>query len=198
LSGYRADQKRENFEPRERDGDLLLFQRARAGDGAAFEQLYREYHPRLARFLARMLRRTQMIEEVLNDTMMVVWQRGDSFNGASKLSTWIFGIAYRKALNARSREDEPVQDSEWESRVAPDPSPEEESAQARRQTLLRNAMAELSPEHRTVLDLTFNHEMGYNEIASIMRCPVGTVKTRALHARRHLKSRLTGELADWI
>ncbi len=181
-----------------RDGDLLLFERACAGDATAFEQLYREYHPRLARFLARMLRRTQVIEEVLNDTMMVVWERGASFNGASKLSTWIFGIAYRKALNARSRQDEPVQDSEWENRASLDPSPEEESAQARRQVMLRKAIAELSLEHRTVLDLTYQHEMGYNEIASIMRCPVGTVKTRMLHARRHLKRRLSGELADWV
>lgn len=184
--------------PRQRDGDLVLFERVRQRDAEAFEQLYRDYHPRLARFLARMLRRTQMIEEVLNDTMMVVWERGDSFNGASKLSTWIFGIAYRIALNARSRQDEPVQDTEWESRVSSDPSPEEESTHARRQFLLRNAIAELSLEHRTVLDLTYNHEMGYNEIASIMRCPVGTVKTRALHARRHLKRRLAGELADWV
>lgn len=198
MSGQRADQKRHEGGPRQRDGDLVLFERVRQRDAEAFEQLYREYHPRLTRFLARMLRRTQMIEEVLNDTMMVVWERGDSFNGASKLSTWIFGIAYRIALNARSRQDEPVQDSEWESRVSSDPSPEEESASARRQFLLRNAIAELSLEHRTVLDLTYNHEMGYNEIASIMRCPVGTVKTRALHARRHLKRRLAGELADWV
>jgi len=177
---------------------MSLFERTCAGDAAAFEQLYRDYHPRLARFLARMLRRAQTIEEVLNDTMMVVWQKGDSFSGGSKLSTWIFGIAYRKALGARSRQDEPVPDSDRDHRLSLDPSPEEESAQARRQMLLRSAIAELSLEHRTVLDLTYNHEMGYNEIASIMRCPVGTVKTRAMHARRHLKNRLSGELADWI
>ena len=172
--------------------------RARDGDASAFEALYRCYHPRLARFLARMLRRPQMVEEVLNDTMMVVWQKGQSFEGASKLSTWIFGIAYRKALNARSRNDEPVEDLDWMERVSGDPTPEEELAQARRRTILWDAINELSADHRAVLDLTYNHEMGYTEIASIMGCPVGTVKTRMMHARLHLKKRLAGNLAEWI
>ena len=59
-------------------------------------------------------------------------------------------------------------------------------------------MAELSAEHRTVLELTYFKELGYQEIAEIMSCPVGTVKTRMFHARRQLRRRLAGELPDWI
>ena len=178
--------------------DLEWFLRARRGDLAAFELLYRAYHPRLVRFLARLVRRPQLIEEVLNDTLMVVWERGDSFAGNSRLSTWIFGIAYRKAMNALNRQDEPVEDRDWAERISDALSPEDESAQARRQQLLARAIDELSPDHRMVVELTYHQEMGYTEIASIMDCPVGTVKTRMLHARRHLRRRLAGELEDWV
>jgi DNA-directed RNA polymerase specialized sigma24 family protein len=78
--------------------ELLLLEKIRSGDDGAFETLYRLYHSRLTNFLMKMVRRPQLVEEVLNDTMMVVWQRPDSFHGGSKLSTWIFAIAYRKAL----------------------------------------------------------------------------------------------------
>ena len=65
------------------------------------------YHPRLSRFLTNILRRPQLVEEALNDTLMVVWKRPEAYNGMSKVSTWIFAIAYRTALKARSRNDEP-------------------------------------------------------------------------------------------
>src|ERR1700722_11221794 len=72
-------------------------------DARAFEELYRAYYPRLTRFLSNILRRAPLIEEVLNDTMMVVWTSPDRYNGKSKVSTWIFAIAYRKALRALRR-----------------------------------------------------------------------------------------------
>ena len=178
--------------------DLRLFALVRAGDGQAFEELYRVYHPRLTRFLLKFVRRPQIIEEVLNDSMMVVWERADSFHGASKLSTWIFGIAYRKAMKAINRQDEPLEDRDSEERMSLDASPEDELGAHKRQFLLKKAMEELSPDHRAVLELTYYQEMGYREIAQIMSCPVDTVKTRMFHARRHLKRRLAGELADWV
>lgn len=170
----------------------------RTGDMQAFERLYRIYHPRLTRFLFNLVHRPQIVEEVLNDTLMVVWERASTFNGASKLSTWIFAIAYRKAMKAVSRQDSPVEDRETDSRASLDAGPEEELGQRKMQALLTTAMRELSPEHRAVLDLTYFHELGYREIARIMDCPVDTVKTRMFHARRHLKRRLAGELADWL
>src|SRR5262249_43151390 len=82
--------------------------RAAAGDLPSFEALYRAYHPRLTRFLDRMTHRPALVEEVLNDTMLVVWRRADSFNGNCKVSTWVFAIAYRKALKRLHRLDEAV------------------------------------------------------------------------------------------
>ena len=178
--------------------ELRLLESIRAGDRQAFEQLYRLYHPRLTRFLMNLVRRPQLVEEVLNDTLMVVWERADSFNGASKLSTWIFGIGYRKAMKALRRQQDPLDDPEAARRPSPMPDPEQELSQSRNHLLLRSAMNELSADHRAVVDLTYFHEMGYREIADILNCPVDTVKTRMFHARRHLRKRMDGELADWI
>ena len=178
--------------------DARLIARICAHDQQAFEELYRTYHPRLARFLLNLVHRPQLVEEVLNDTMLVVWTRPESYNGASKLSTWIFAIAYRKALQALRRRHEPVEDKDAETRESPDAGPEQQAGQHRVQEALLSAISELSPDHRAVVDLTYFHEIGYREIAEIMDCPVDTVKTRMFHARRHLKRILAGELADWL
>ena len=102
---------------------------------AAFEALYRRYHPRLCRFLHRMLRPEHLVEEVLNDTLYVVWNQADRFNGTSKVSTWIFAIAYRKALKALSRHDDPVPDGDEDDQATADASERPEArmslAQAR-------------------------------------------------------------------
>jgi RNA polymerase sigma factor (sigma-70 family) len=178
--------------------DARLIARVADGELRAFEELYRIYHPRLTRFLANMLRRRQLVEEVLNDCMMVVWKRAESYNGASKVSTWIFAIAYRKALKASRRLDEPMEDKLAEARESPDAGPEQQLGRRQVQTALLSAMDQLSADHRAVVDLTYFHDIGYREIADIMTCPVDTVKTRMFHARRRLRGLLAGDLADWL
>src|SRR6201996_3563688 len=105
--------------------EALLVRRVAAGETRAFEDLYPIYHPRLARVLINILRRPHLVEEALDDTMMVVWRRPDSFTGASKVSTWIFAIAYRTALKALSRLAEPVEDLDAEQRPSADQDPEQ-------------------------------------------------------------------------
>jgi hypothetical protein len=90
------------------EGEASLVGRIAAGDRRAFEMLYRAYFPRLARFLHRMTRNSALIEEIANDTMLVVWQKAATFNGSSKVSTWVFAIAYRRACKALNAFDEPV------------------------------------------------------------------------------------------
>ncbi|HEY2357926.1 MAG TPA: sigma-70 family RNA polymerase sigma factor [Phenylobacterium sp.] len=177
--------------------DVRLIRRIVERDLRAFEALYRDYHPRLTRFLTNMLRLPHLVEEALNDTMMVVWKRPDKYNGASKVSTWIFAIAYRTALKARSRHDEPL-DDQSALELVDGGDPEQSMGQRQVQAILLTAMDRLSAEHRAVLGLTYFHGAGYREIAEIMGCPVGTVKTRMLHARRYLKGMLAGRLGDWL
>ena len=180
------------------DDDRRLIARIVRRDLRALEELYRGYHPRLTRFLASLTRRAEIVEEVLNDTMLVVWTAPEKYNGASKVSTWIFAIAYRKALKALRRQPEPMEDREDDHRVSPDMGPEQVLGQRQVSQVLLAAMARLSPDHRAVVDLTYFHEIGYREIAEIMGCPVDTVKTRMFHARRHLKGMLAGRLGDWL
>ena len=181
----------------ERD-EVRLVSRIAAGELCAFEELYRAYYPRLMRFLERVIRRPGIVEEVLNDTMLVVWHRADSYNGSCKVSTWIFAIAYRKALKALQRFDEPVADDEAQPRADDGPGPEEQAGRWQLREALTKALDGLSAEQRAVMDLTYFHGLGCREIAEIVACPVDTVKTRMFHARRRLRMLLTGTLEDWL
>ena len=178
--------------------ERALLDRVKSQDVDAFERLYRIYQPRLARFLITLVQRPQLVEEVLDDTMMVVWETAGNFRGTSKLSTWIFAIAYRKALKARMRWPDPMEDDEAHSQASEDPAPDELLHQTQLHEVLIAAMARLSAEQRAVVDLTYFHGMGYREIAEIADCPVDTVKTRMFHARRRLKQALSGRLVDWL
>jgi RNA polymerase sigma-70 factor, ECF subfamily len=176
--------------------DVSLIARVAAGDRIAFEALYRIYFPRLTRFLERVLRRPHLVEEALNDTMLVVWHKAATYNGTSKVSTWIFGIGYRKALKAVRRIDDPVEsdddeESEREVGLGP-PTPEDQLIRRELAAALGAALARMSPEQRAVVELTYYHGCAYREIAEIMSCPIDTVKTRMFHARRRLRVLLAG------
>jgi RNA polymerase sigma factor (sigma-70 family) len=198
FGGQRVSEQARAAPPPGPQDDVRLLSRIGQKDLRAFETMFRAYQPRLTRFLRTMLRRSQLVEEVLDDTMLVVWTHPDRYNGKSKVSTWIFAIAYRKALRALKRQDEPVEDRAAETRESSEAGPEQLLGRRQVHDALVGAIQELSHEHRTVVDLTYFHEFGYREIAEVMSCPVDTVKTRMFHARRHLKAKLSGELADWL
>jgi len=162
--------------------DHTLLVRVGRGDRGAFSELYRLYQPRLYGYLRRLLQDPATVEEVLDDVMLVVWKDARKFRGGSAVSTWVFGIAYRKAMTAiRSevRYQAPLDRSADTSAIADKPSPDTDWICA--------ALAHLSPDHRQVVELTYFSGFSYAEIAAIARCPVNTVKTRMFHARRRLK-----------
>jgi len=175
-----------------------LISRVSDRDLAAFEKLYRFYQPRLTRFLGNLVQRPQLVEEVLDDTMMVVWETAQSFRGTSRLSTWIFSIAYRKAIKARPRWPDPIEDKPDLGQASPDPNPHQLLQHRRLHDALAAAMQSLSADHRAVVDLTYFHGLGYREIAEVMDCPVDTVKTRMFHARRRLRQAMPGSVSDWV
>jgi RNA polymerase sigma-70 factor, ECF subfamily len=162
--------------------EALLGQVAR-GDRGAFETLYYAYHPRLARFLGRVTWRADLVDEVINDTLWIVWRKAGEFRGASTPSTWIFGIAYRcalKALRRRGMSDAPLADAEA---VAELPLEEQE-----RRDWILSGMRHLPLEQRTTLQLAYYLGHSLEEIAQIMDCPVSTVKARMFHARVKLRN----------
>jgi RNA polymerase sigma factor (sigma-70 family) len=166
--------------------ERALLERIVAGDEGAFEALYRRYQPKLFVFLKRMLGDPAAAEEVADDVLVVLWQDAHRFEGRSKLSTWLFGIAYRKAANvlrSRPRKEIPL-DGPLPGTV-PDAASRLELGE-----WLEKALGELSADHRMVVELTFVHGLSYQEIAAIADCPVNTVKTRMFHARRRLQTAL--------
>ena len=175
---------------RESDVDRQLLREIVTEDREAFRRLYLRYHPRLVRFLARILRRTEDTEDVANETMLIIWQQAGSFRGGSLVSTWIFGIAYRCALKSirRSALLERTAMHEVESRplVTDDASRATEDRQ-----IVELGLAMLSPEQRLVLVLAYEMDCSCEEIAAIVDSPVNTVKTRMFYARRKLRAVLT-------
>lgn len=179
--------------------DRELIERVAKGDREAFETFYHRYQRKLFAYLLRVLRRPALIEEVLDDVMLAVWQGAKRFDGRSRASTWVFGIAYHKALKALSRsrrsaerDGASLDASEGERPESPvDPGgPEAEAERSELRRKLATAMDCLSAAQRAVVELTFYYGYSYPEVAEIVGCPVNTVKTRMFHARRLLKERL--------
>ena len=172
--------------------DLALLTRVAAGDRDAFRRLYSQYHRRLHRFLMRLTRERPIAEEVINDTMMVVWQHARDFRGASRVSTWILGIAYRRALKTLERSrNTSAQDVIVASANAPDGMLlDAMSHGAEMHDWIDAALEKLSPEHRMVIELAYFLGLSCEEIADIVNCPVGTVKTRMFYGRERLRQLL--------
>lgn len=165
------------------DDDTLIHAVAQ-GDKQALQALYRAYHPRLVRFLSRHVRREDLAEEVINDCFWVVWQQAGQFRGGSRVSTWIFGIAYRLTMKAlRDRGDEPLADPEGDDHhTACDTD-----AQREQQDWLNKGLATLTEEQRVALQLAYEQGLDMEEIAEVMACSVSAVKSRLFHARTKLR-----------
>jgi RNA polymerase sigma-70 factor (ECF subfamily) len=170
--------------PKERDSALLAA--IGAGDRRALEELYLSYHRRLARFLSRFTPRYENIEEIINDTFMVVWQNAKEFRNASQVSTWIIGIAYRTALKSfRRQKNHAVASLEDYPEQTVDPTFDAEV-----NDWLKHGLNRLPVEQRLTLELAYHMGHSLEEIAAITDCPVGTVKARMFHAREKLRQYL--------
>ena len=166
--------------------DDELLDRVAQGDIGAFEALFRRYRPRLRRYLGFRTGHPELVDEMVNDTMLVVWRRARSFDLKSRASTWIIGIALRVGLKA-SRARPPSEPFDMETPADTAGIPERQVAQKELQAGLRDALRLLSPEHRAVIELAYFHGLSCREIAQAFDCPQDTVKTRMFYARRRLK-----------
>jgi RNA polymerase sigma-70 factor, ECF subfamily len=164
-----------------RDRELLT--RVASGDRAALNELYLGYHSRLRRFLSLCLQR-DCIDEVINDTFMVVWRKSKDFRNASQVSTWIIGIAYRTAIRERRRQK---RYATWVSLDECTQSCVDSTAQTETRDWLRQGLGRLSREQQLALQLAYGVGYAVEEIAALTFVPVGTVKTRLFHARNKLR-----------
>lgn len=166
--------------------DRVLLERMSRGDRAALGALYHGYHGRLCRFLSRLTRRVDVIEEVTNDTFWIVWQKAGEFRGESRVSTWILGIAYRCGLKAlRQRGAEAVAASSDTDEGTPASHPDEDREL---RDWLSKGLDRLSADQRVVVELVYGIGHSLEAVAVIMQCPLGTVKARLFHARVKLRN----------
>jgi RNA polymerase sigma-70 factor, ECF subfamily len=176
--------------------DRMLLERMAAGDRVALGVMYRGYHGRLCRFLSRLTRRPDVIEEVINDCFWIAWQKAGTFHGDSRVSTWIMGIAYRCGLKAlRQHGDEPVDEDTVPQERMPSHDPGDDREL---RDWLGKGLEKLSVDQRVVIELVYGVGHSLDDVAVIMQCPVGTVKARLFHARvklRNVLPSLAGEPA---
>jgi RNA polymerase sigma-70 factor (ECF subfamily) len=164
--------------------DRQLLQGTIRGNEAAFAELYQRYSTPLYNYLLRLIHEQGVAEELLQEVFVAAWQSAARFRGQAKVSTWLFRIAHHRAVDwLRKRRPDPLEEA---ARLPADDCPEEEALDAWRADRLRTALDGLSSDHRAVLELVFYRGLSYREVANVMDCPVGTVKSRVSHAKRRL------------
>lgn len=173
--------------PAHSDDDARLLALVAAGERTALTALYERWWRPLFAFLLTQTPDHAVAEEILQDTMVAVWQGSGGFEGRAKASTWLFGIARRQAWNRlRGRAPHCVYDADLTGLPAADAGPEDVILARERVAQVAAAMARLSPLHREVLVLAFDGRLSYDEIADVLDAPVGTVRSRLSNARRAL------------
>ena len=177
---------------RDDDGDWQLLERIGRGDAPAFEIFYKRYRRYLERFIYQVTRRQELVDDVISEVMLAVWQQAARTERLALASTWLLGIANFKSLQALRKlgitggdglGDEGGDDNLGQRELEQD-------------NLLHVALRHLSPEQRAAMELVYFHGLHYQDIAKVMGCPENTVKTRIFHARRRLRDvwpQLSGE-----
>jgi RNA polymerase sigma-70 factor, ECF subfamily len=167
--------------------DEMLLESIAAGEKAAMHVLYARHNVRVYRFILRIIGDTSVAEDLVSQVFLDVWRTAGQFEGRSQVSTWMLAIARFKALTAlRNRRHEDI-DQEEVLQIA-DAGDTPETAMDRSQTALtlREAISQLSPAHREIIDLVYYHEKSVEEVGQIIGIPQATVKTRMFYARKKL------------
>ena len=179
-----------------READLALVRRAKRGDYRAFDLLVLKYQSRLVSIAFKYVKEIQLAEDISQEAFIKAYKAIDSFREESAFYTWLYRITANTAKNylvskGRRRESSISELSTLESEeqfiIASHDSPDEILlAQELRNTLF-NAVSSLPEDTRTALSLREFEGLNYEEIAKIMNCPVGTVRSRIFRGREALE-----------
>ena len=173
--------------------ELTLLRRVASQDRGALTELFLTYHSRLFKFVFRLTHSYTVADEMVNDIMLLVWQKADTFRGESKVSTWIFGIAYRQTMRRVTRKQIAISTA-----VDPSELPSDSNSSIEVENWIQHGLQALPAAQQIAVELVFFLGLSYKEVAEVTDCSVNTVKTRMFHARRKLKSFLaeSAEPAD--
>lgn len=157
------------------------------GDPSAMERFYEMYESVVYAFARARLNDPHAAADVVNEVMLAVWRGAARFKGGSKVRTWVLGIANNKVmdtLRSRGRHGQDELNDELRDEA---PETEDMVASMHYGDILIRCLRRLSDQHRQVVHLAFFEDLSYAEIADIVDCPSGTVKTRMYHARLSLR-----------
>ncbi len=169
--------------------DAQLIDLIKTRNQAAFDEFYRRFEKKVYHFIRQKLNDPFEAYDILHEVFMEVWRQAERFEGRSKVSTWVFGIAFNKSVDRlRKRKHDQLDEEEYETQADEEGlSPMELVSATEEATFLHKCVEALSEAQRAVVQLAFFEDMSYPEIAEIIGRPEGTVKTRIFHAKQALK-----------
>lgn len=197
----------DNFAPQAPDSDVMLVQRTLAGDQRAFEMLVVRYQRRVERLIGRMVRDTDLVEDIAQETFIRAYRALAQFRGDAQFYTWLYRIAVNTAKKQllelkrdplvyqsqmKTGDDDETSGSERElnSGVADTETPEAVLASKEIAEAVNAAMEALPEELRNAITLREIEGLSYEEIAQALDCPIGTVRSRIFRAREAISGRI--------
>lgn len=184
------------------DAEILLIERCQAGDRQAFEEIFYLYRDDVFRFSYLVVRDTSLAQDVVQEAFLKVFRSIEKFQFRSSFKSWLYRVAVNEAITILRRrkvkEDlEPMPDISNDRAAANatrDWQPEEAVLESEERQLLRWAIGQLDPVHRSVVVLKYFHEFSDTEIGAIIGCPPGTVKSRLHRARELLRNTMARQM----
>jgi len=184
--------------PSPQDTDQVLVERTVAGDQRAYELLVIKYQRRIQRLIGRMVRDVDLVEDIAQETFIRAYRALAQFRGEAQFYTWLYRIAVNTAKKAlgdlkrdplvsqsalRGGSDEEDETSSMENELTTSETPETVLAAKEIAAAVNSAMEALPDELRQAITLREIEGLSYEEIAEVMDCPIGTVRSRIFRAR---------------
>jgi RNA polymerase sigma-70 factor (ECF subfamily) len=189
-------------QPRPASDEMGLVHRAQNGEMSAYDQLVQRYQERIYATIYHMTSNHEDANDLAQETFIKGYQALKSFKGGSSFYTWVYRIAVNKTINflkqRKNRAQMSLNDLDFNVEHDPDlvalisdKTPRRDAGMAELQEKLNEAMQKLSDYHRLVVTLHDVQGLSHEEIAKIMECNVGTVRSRLFYARQQLQAYLT-------
>jgi RNA polymerase sigma-70 factor (ECF subfamily) len=168
--------------------DLDLIHRSQAGDTEAFGELVTKYRAKIYTMLYGMVRNENDAWDLAQEGFLKAWRSIHKFEGRSSFYTWLYRLTVNLAIDSLRRKGRRVEVELDDAIPSFLPSPRANYRRTEIRQHINGALAQLSPEHRTVIVLKEIEDLQYHEIAEILGISVGTVMSRLFYARKKLQS----------
>ena len=170
------------------DDDLQLLEGIKNQQQASLEAFYRKYENSVYRFALSKLNNSFDASDIVNEVMMEVWKNAHRFEGRSKISTWLLGIAHHKIIDLFRKRKKNEVDIDEANDIEDGSFDMEQVLQGiENSKFIQKCLERLKGDHKQAVHLLFFKDYSYDEIAEVIDCPVGTVKSRIHHAKVSLK-----------